>query len=113
MFLSETHIITRLRKEQQRLEVQEQDRKFKEAELRDAELQRQKHEDKMIVEATQASKKHEIVSARNKALQRLADLPPEPLRTSVPRPIKIGVRLPDGSKVERFFVSNAKFQVLF
>jgi len=101
-----------VRKETERLEVAEQNRKFKESETRDVEIQRKKDEDAEMSEITQISKKYAVAGARKHALSKLDELPPEPPRNSTPRPYKIGIRLPDGSKIDRFFPPDAKFQVV-
>lgn len=117
-----------LRRATERMEVEEQDREFKETQRRDAEQAertrkekeaeaREKEEAKQqqedmekLQEAIRASQRFSLEDARNDALAKFAALPPEPARTSVPKPARIGMRLPDGSRIDRFFSTQAPFQ---
>lgn len=58
----------------------------------------------------QESKKASIAQARHDILDRYRQLS-EPAPDSIPKPVRVGLRLPDGSRLNRLFSPNSKFEV--
>jgi len=97
----------------EREQIQDQNRRFQEAELRDTQAHRKKVDDEKIATITAASKRTALADARTDALLKGASLPVEPSPSqALPKPFKLGVRLPDGSKIDRYFVPTDLFQVV-
>jgi hypothetical protein len=100
-------LISRAEKEYQRRELEEQDTAFHASLMQD----REKEETKDLVMILQQSKRAAIASTRQEVLRKYHELV-EPSPDSVPKPIKVALRLPDGSRLNRIFSPIAKFEVL-
>lgn len=70
----------------------------------------QKQDMKELAMILQESKRIAVAQARHHVLERYHKLS-EPSPDSVPKPVRVGLRLPDGSRVNRFFTPDSKFQV--
>ena len=101
-------MIFREEKEFSRREVRDQEFAFKQSLQQDI----MKQEKKDLANILEESKKEAITYSRRQALEKFHALP-EISPNSDPKPIKIGLRMPDGARLNKLFATSSKFEVIF
>jgi len=100
-------------REKERKEREEQNKLFQQSQREDKLKDIQKQEDAEMALVTAASKLSTLHDFRQTALSNYDKLPPEPDAKSIPKPVRIVITLPDGTKKQRNFQQNDKLELLF
>jgi hypothetical protein len=100
-------------RETQRKEMEEQNKQFKQSEREDNLKDIQKKEEEEIAMVTTQSKLTTLQEVRRSALKSAAELKPEVDAKSIPKPVRIMITLPDGTKKQRLFCQTDKLENVF
>jgi len=73
----------------------------------------QKQEDIEMAQVSTASKITTLQDVRKAAIDLAKQLPPEPDSKSIPKPVRIGIVLPDGTKKQRSFSPQQTIEAIF
>lgn len=102
-----------LARDAERKEREEQNKLFQKSQREDKMKDIQKQEDQQIALISSASKLCTLQETRRSALEAAEKLPAEPDAKSQPKPTRIMITLPDGTKKQRFFNANDSVQMIF
>jgi len=100
-------------RENERRVLDEQNKLFQQSQREDKMKEIQKQEDAVMAQVTTASKLSTLQDMRRSAIEMAAKLPPEPDAKSVPKPVRIAVAFPDGTRKQRSFSAEQKLDAIF
>lgn len=116
-----THITNEIEKKRREVDMRNSERRIKEeqnelyqrSQREDKLKEQQKQEDAEMAIVSSASKLTTLQECRKHAIDTAANLPKEPDAKSTPKPTRIMITLPDGTKKQRFFDQNSKLELVF
>jgi len=116
-----TKLQSEIDRKRRELEMRENERRIKEeqnelyqrSQREDKLKEQQKQEDDEMAIVSTASKQTTLQECRKAALDAAANLPKEPDAKSIPKPVRIMIGLPDGTKKPRYFNQNDKLELAF
>jgi len=116
-----TKLQNELEKKRREKEMRENERRIKEeqnelyqrSQREDKLKEQQKQEDEEMAIVSTASKQTTLQECRKTVLEAAANLPKEPDVKSIPKPVRVMVALPDGTKKARYFNQNDKLELAF